>query len=77
MGTRRLTIPIHDLTCSGDGEAQTIERALVCTAGVLHAYVNPLTEMAYVEYDASLACPDRLAAAVERAGFHPGEPLFR
>ena len=46
----RLTFPIVGLGCGGEG-ASTVERALERTPGVVRAYVNPATEMAYVEFD--------------------------
>jgi copper chaperone CopZ len=56
---------------------QRIERALTRTPGVVYVYVNPATEMAYVEYDPALADPNRLIQAVEHAGFHVGTPSPR
>ncbi|MEW6636515.1 MAG: heavy metal-associated domain-containing protein [Actinomycetota bacterium] len=74
--SRRVTVPIYGLGCGGGG-ALTAERALSKVPGVAQAYVNPATEMAYVEYDPSVTDPDRLAAAVERVGFRAGEPRMR
>lgn len=74
--TRRATIPIYGFGCGGGG-ALTIERALEKVPGVVRAYVNPATEMAYVEYDPDLAEAARLTAAVERVGFRAGEPNLR
>ncbi len=74
--TQRLTLPILDPTC-GEGGARAIERTLQAVPGVLAAYVNPATEMAYVQADASLRDLALLVAAVERAGFHAGPPSLR
>ncbi len=54
-----------------------IERALARTPGVVHVYVNPATEMAYVEYDPTTSDPNRLIKVVERAGFRAGVPSLR
>jgi hypothetical protein len=35
-------------------------------------YVNPATEMAYVEFDPELATPQQLVAALEVVGFRAG-----
>ena len=50
MKNQRITLPIEDLNCEGGG-VLIVERALARTAGVVQVYVNPATEMAYVEYD--------------------------
>ncbi len=67
----RAMIPIWGLACGG-GRAQSIERALVCRPGVLRAYVNPATEMAYVEYRADMVAVDRIVAAIEALGYRVG-----
>lgn len=76
MRTERLTMAIYGLGCGGGG-ALTVERALAKVPGVSRAYVNPATEMAYVEYDPALARAEQLVAAVERVGFRAGEPSVR
>jgi Cu+-exporting ATPase len=73
---QRVTLPIHGLGCGGGG-ALTIERALTRTRGVVRAYVNPATEMAYVEYDPEVCTVDELAAVVRSRGFGTGEPSIR
>lgn len=51
------------------GDAQTVERELARQPGVVRVYVNPLTEMAYVEYDASRCSLADLTATIRRAGY--------
>lgn len=76
MKNRRMTLPIDDLSCGGGG-ALIVERALARTAGVIYVYVNPATEMAYVEYDPAQVDPDHLMKVVEHAGFRAGVPSLR
>ena len=76
MKTQRITLPIDDLSCGGGG-ALIVERALALTPGVVYVYINPATEMAYIEYDPALSDPDRLVKVVEHAGFHAGAPSLR
>jgi cation transport ATPase len=72
MHTERVTIPIYNLGCAGGG-ALTIEQVLRRVPGVAHAYVNPATEMAYVDYDPVLVNPSRLRTVITTAGY--GLPL--
>jgi cation transport ATPase len=76
MQTERVTIPVYNLGCAGGG-ALTIEQALRRVPGVAHAYVNPATEMAYVDYDSALIDPGRLRATITRAGYGPPPPTTR
>jgi copper chaperone CopZ len=73
---RRVTVPIFGLGCGGSG-ADTAERALERTPGVRHAYVNPATEMAYVEFDACACSAEALKDAIRSAGLRPGHPSQR
>jgi Cu+-exporting ATPase len=68
MRTVRITLPIYNLSCGGGGSL-TIERILAKSQGVVYAYVNPATEMAYLEYDPALTDREQLTAIIERAGF--------
>lgn len=74
MKTAHVTIAVYDMAC---GEARILEEVLVRTPGVIRAYVNPATEMAYVEYDAEAISPHELVAVMNRGGFRAGEPLVR
>ena len=76
MDTERITLPIFGLTCGGGG-ALTVERSLARTPGVTRAYVNPLTEMAYVEIDPTAATEEQIVAAVAELGLRPGRPSAR
>lgn len=73
---RRVTFPIYNLNCGGGGSL-IIERVILRVNGVRNAYVNPATEMAYVEFDPSRCHPDQLTAAIEQIGFHAGAPVLR
>jgi cation transport ATPase len=70
MTAQRITLPIYNLGCGG-GEAVGIEQALAQAPGVVYAYVNPLTEMAYVEFDPTRTTFIQLAAVIERSGYGP------
>jgi Cu+-exporting ATPase len=73
VGIERTTLAIYGLTCGGGG-ALTVERSLARTPGVARVYVNPLTEIAYVEFDPAITDPTHLARAVHRVGFRTDEP---
>jgi cation transport ATPase len=76
LSTQRVTLPILDFGCAGSG-ALIVERALVHTPGVTRAYVNPATEMAYVEYDPARTDLSHLLAAIAHTGFRAGRPTSR
>jgi cation transport ATPase len=76
MKTQRLTVPIEDLS-RGSGNLLQVERALVRLPDVVHAYVNPATEMAYVEYDPEQVDNERMLKAVKQAGFRAGVSSLR
>ena len=65
---------MRGLACGGGG-ALTVERAVSRVAGVARVYVNPATEMAYVEYDEAGCDAAAIAAAIRKAGFTPGAPV--
>ena len=73
---QRLTFEFNGLTCGGGG-ALTVERALAHLPGIIRAYVNPLTEMAYVEIDPNVASEEQLIATVTELGLRPGLPVAR
>ena len=73
--TARVTLPITGLLCGGGG-ALTLERVLQRLTGVIRAYVNPATEMAYIEYDPARTDLPALKRLIESAGYRtvrPGE----
>ena len=74
----RVTLPILGLTCGGGG-ALSVERSLLRVPGVIWAYVNPATEMAYVEYDPEQTNQEALREAVEWSGYRTvlPEPIVR
>ena len=76
MKTQHITLPIDDLSRRGD-ELPIIERVLAQTPGVVHVYVNPSIEMAYIEFNPALADPNSLVKVVENAGFRTGVPSLR
>ena len=66
-----LRIPIEDLGCAAS-DAPVLERFLARTPGVVAVYVNPVTDIAYVEYDPARTDPWRLTLAVAAAGYRAG-----
>ncbi len=66
-GTERITLAIdgagHDTRRWGDAR-----RSLMKVDGVRVVFVNPRTEMAYVEYDPRVSDAARIVAALERRG---------
>jgi hypothetical protein len=76
MKTQRITLPINDLSSGGDG-VRIIEHVLAQTPGVVHVYINPSIEMAYIEFDPALSDPDCLVKVVEHTGFRAGKPELR
>lgn len=66
---RHAEIPITDLDCAGVDPVD-IGRRLRSIEGCLGAYVNPLTEIAYVEYLPAVVQPPAFVAAIESAGYH-------
>jgi len=68
---RALHVPIHGLGCGGGG-ATTIERELGRAPGVLRVYVNPATEVAYIDYDPAQTDARRLARVIDQIGYRAG-----
>ncbi len=64
----RFTFPIVGLGCGGRG-ASTVERALKRTPGVMRAYVNPATEMAYVEFNPARTDQSALERVIDSLGY--------
>lgn len=73
---QQVRVPILDLGCGGS-DAQSLERALMATDGVLAAYVNRATETAYVDVRPGELDAWAVVRAVEKAGFRPGRPADR
>lgn len=71
---RALRIPVYGLGCGGAG-ATTIERVLAASDGVVRVYVNPVTETAYIDYDASATDPGVLAQVIDETGYRAGRPI--
>ena len=71
MPTTRTALPLSSQVCGG--EHLTIERILSEVAGVVTAVVNPVSEMAYVEYDPAYTDPAALFATLKRTGFAPAD----
>ncbi|MBI3970530.1 MAG: heavy metal translocating P-type ATPase [Chloroflexi bacterium] len=67
VGTASTQLAIQGMHCASC--VTTIEQALLKTAGVLSATVNPATEQARVEYVPGLIDAAGLARAVESAGY--------
>jgi copper chaperone CopZ len=72
----RLTMAIYGLGC-GSGGSLTIESALRKVPGVAQVYVNPATEMAYIQCLTGATRADQLVRAIEDAGFGAGEVGIR
>ncbi len=74
MSRVRTTIALPAFEDAG-GVPSAIEKAIRDTPGVLHAIVNPATEMAYVEYDTDRCGEDALKRAIAATGAsYPATP---
>lgn len=62
-----ITLPIRQLGCAS--AAPAIEQALRNVPGVTLAYVNPVTEMAYVRFEPEQCSEPELRATLDRAGY--------
>ena len=67
MSLQRSTFPLPTLRCAAESVA--VEHLLRAVRGVAQVFVNPVTEMAYVEYDTDRCDEDSLRAALETAGY--------
>ena len=65
--TTEVTFPVTGMTCASC--VRRIEKALGRVDGVREATVNLATEKAHVVYDPHVASPERMRAAVEKAGY--------
>lgn len=72
--TRKTATLMLDSTDDAGGSARTVETALRAVPGVLRAHVNPVTEVAYVEYDAERCDHADLERAVESVAGRAGYP---
>lgn len=63
----RVVLPI-EMACAGS-DAATVERLIGNVPGVLHTYVNPATENAYVDYDPDRVTSTAIAAKVRELGY--------
>lgn len=72
MSTQRTVLPLAPFGCAGS-ERYTVERVLHGEPGVVEVFVNPVTEMAYVDYDPLLTGPTELFDVLRRTGFAPGD----
>src|SRR5690349_12162041 len=67
---QEVILPVSGMTCASC--VRRVEKALTRVPGVDQANVNLATEKARIVFDPSLAGPNQLAAAVEKAGYHLG-----
>jgi copper chaperone CopZ len=69
MTKHHLVVPIADFGCAASG-ALILERALERVPGVAYVYVNPATEMAYLDIDPEQCDRATIDRAIATAGFH-------
>ena len=67
MMLQRATLPLDTLGCAA--ASVPVEHALRSVPGVTHVYVNPVTEMAYIEYDSDRCDERTLRAALDELGY--------
>ena len=72
MARAHVTLEIYGFGCGGGG-ALTVERALARVPGVVRAYVNSATEMAYVEFDPNVCTVEQLAKSLGDCGFQSAQ----
>jgi len=64
-------IVLEGLTCAS--EAASLEHHLGHVPGIVEVTVNPLTEIAYITFDPSLANTPMILRHIEEAGFRGAE----
>lgn len=72
--TRKTTTVMLENAERAAGSPYAIEKALLNVPGVWRAYVNPVTEAAYVEYDADRCSEADLEGAIASLGVHTLPP---
>lgn len=72
MTRKTVTVVLEGEECASS--ARAIEAVLGDVPGVLRAYANPVTEAAYVEYDAERCSEAELISAVESLGVRVLKP---
>lgn len=70
--TRRVSWRIHGLGCGG--AALSLERVLERLPGMVEVYVNPATEIAYIEYQPRLVGSEQIVGAIEGLGYRASDP---
>ena len=69
-----VTLVVENMRCGSCMAA--VEKALLATPGVESARANLSAKRVTASYDASATEPERLVAALDRAGFHAAEAAF-
>ncbi len=67
MPTQQIRLAVTGMTCASC--SARVAKALKKTPGVTDATVNLASEQAEVQFDPTLAAPDRLVTAIEEAGY--------
>jgi Cu+-exporting ATPase len=65
--TETVTLPVVGMTCAAC--QRHVEEALRSTAGVADAHVDLMAHRARVDFDPEIAAPEKLIAAIRRAGY--------
>ncbi len=73
MARVKVVMPVFDLSCGGGG-SRLVEHVVRKLPGVADVYVNPATEMAYVDYDPSRLTSEQIAEAIGSAGYKTSLP---
>ena len=67
MILQRTTLPLDTLGCAA--AAVPVEHVLRAVPGVTQVFVNPVTEMTYIEYDPDQCDEHTLRAALDELGY--------